>query len=451
MLTNASKKMCGVIPLCFLILIMVFSFTPASIYGAGKNFPNIKYTSPERVGAGVTFRRATEESKHWEICIVEVDLSNPNVDIEVLNPIEKPLETTSKQATAANAIAAVNGTFFNMENAQYFGFHKADSKIVRCYKPATSFVRDPTDPDDNTEPAPPFKQPWYAFGLWGPLNKKPLMEAITPCGESVSGNKDWSKTIDVLSSYPNLVKDGKIDYDQVNGTLFGWEKVTAQRTWLGFDTKTNKLYFVTVDGRINEPKQGEKARVGMTCLEEAQFLLDLGCDYGLNYDGGGSTTCWVNGEVKNHLIMPERPVATVWAIIPANIVDNQAKECGKTGASWKEGEYSDSYYLNSLKIGTDDKATTVAWKPNLEEKGSYDVFVWYPEDVEQSDSVTYKVVDDKGEHEVKVNQRRGGGQWNKLGSYSFSPGSKGHVSVSNAALSSGYFLTDAVKFLYKKQ
>ena len=382
--------MCGVISLCFLIATVIFSFTPAPIYGAEKNFPGVKYTSPERVGAGVTFRRASEESKHWEICIVEVDLTNPNVDIEVLNPQEKPLEVTSKQAEAVGAIAAFNGTFFNMQNAQYFGFHKADSKIVRCYKPAASFTHDPTDPGDNTKPTPLFKQPWYAFGLWGPYNKKPLMEAITPCGEAISGNKDWSKTIDAVSSYPNLVKDGKIDYDQVNGTLFGWEKVTAQRTWMGFDSKADKLYFLTVDGRIKEPKKGEKARVGMTCLEQAQFLLDLGCDYGLNFDGGGSTTCWVNGEIKNHLIWPERVVATAWAIIPANIVDNQVKECIKAGASLEEGEYSDSYYLNSLKIGNKDKATTVTWKPNLEDKGSYEVFVWYPTDVGQSDKVVYR-------------------------------------------------------------
>ncbi|MCK4742068.1 MAG: phosphodiester glycosidase family protein, partial [Anaerolineales bacterium] len=54
------------------------------------------------------------------------------------------------------------------------------------------------------------------------------------------------------------------------------------------------LYFVVVDGRDNAYS------IGMTVLELANFCQEeLHATEGINLDGGGSSTMWVNGEVVN--------------------------------------------------------------------------------------------------------------------------------------------------------
>ena len=57
----------------------------------------------------------------------------------------------------------------------------------------------------------------------------------------------------------------------------------------------NDRYFflVEVDGR-----QG-RLSVGMTLDEISSFLTNLGCEEGMNFDGGGSATLWYEGEVRN--------------------------------------------------------------------------------------------------------------------------------------------------------
>ncbi len=54
------------------------------------------------------------------------------------------------------------------------------------------------------------------------------------------------------------------------------------------------VYFVVVDGRAPEWS------VGMTITELGEFCRDaLGAGWGVNQDGGGSSTMWVNGQVVN--------------------------------------------------------------------------------------------------------------------------------------------------------
>lgn len=55
------------------------------------------------------------------------------------------------------------------------------------------------------------------------------------------------------------------------------------RTALGTDKKDEFLYLITVDGR-------QSSSIGMTQLELAEFLKDIGIYNAINLDGGGSTT-----------------------------------------------------------------------------------------------------------------------------------------------------------------
>ena len=69
-------------------------------------------------------------------------------------------------------------------------------------------------------------------------------------------------------------------------------QVTNPRTAFGVLSPLHYV-FVVSDGRTKE-------NVGLSLLELAQFMKELGCNTAYNLDGGGSSTMWFNGEVLNH-------------------------------------------------------------------------------------------------------------------------------------------------------
>jgi hypothetical protein len=63
------------------------------------------------------------------------------------------------------------------------------------------------------------------------------------------------------------------------------------RTAVGWNAKY--LFLVVVDGRQRD------LSVGMTLDELSDWLLRLGCESAMNFDGGGSATLWYDGKVQN--------------------------------------------------------------------------------------------------------------------------------------------------------
>ena len=53
------------------------------------------------------------------------------------------------------------------------------------------------------------------------------------------------------------------------------------------------FFLIEVDGR----QRG--LSIGMTLQELGRFMAKLGCQEGMNFDGGGSATLWFDGEVRN--------------------------------------------------------------------------------------------------------------------------------------------------------
>jgi len=53
------------------------------------------------------------------------------------------------------------------------------------------------------------------------------------------------------------------------------------------------FFLVEVDGRQRN------LSIGMTLQELGRFMASLGCEGGMNFDGGGSATLWYDGEVRN--------------------------------------------------------------------------------------------------------------------------------------------------------
>jgi hypothetical protein len=104
---------------------------------------------------------------------------------------------------------------------------------------------------------------------------------------------------------PKLVTDGK---------AWKWknpEQARHPRSAIGWNR--DFIFLVVVEGE-------QKTSVGMSFPELATYLVGLGCEEALNFDGGGSSALWYQGEtviqasqnderlVANALVLCERPV-----------------------------------------------------------------------------------------------------------------------------------------------
>lgn len=94
---------------------------------------------------------------------------------------------------------------------------------------------------------------------------------------------------DIFSFGPGLVIDGEISVEK--GEEVKRAQVTNPRTAFGVISPLHFL-FVVSDGRTKE-------NVGLSLLELAGLMKDLGCVTAYNLDGGGSSTMWFNGRVLN--------------------------------------------------------------------------------------------------------------------------------------------------------
>jgi len=104
---------------------------------------------------------------------------------------------------------------------------------------------------------------------------------------------------------PALVQEGKLM------EWGNWVLIRHPRSAVGWN-KTH-FFLVEVDGRQID------LSLGMTFPELAQYMLKLGCDHALNFDGGGSATLWALGSVRNSPSEgQERPAPNALVVVKKN-------------------------------------------------------------------------------------------------------------------------------------
>lgn len=94
----------------------------------------------------------------------------------------------------------------------------------------------------------------------------------------------------------------------------------------------------------------------------------------------------------------------------------------------------------------DEEPARIIWRPTMEEKGSYAVYVSYKTLPESTSDARYTIHHLGGETLKHVNQQMGGGMWIYLGTYLFDKGSKGYVELTNISSDLGVVTADAVRF-----
>lgn len=197
------------------------------------------------------------------------------------------LKKTSQIAESRNALAAINGSFFDMDqggSVTYFELH--DSVIAR------------TRPADLKWAVPDSLVNGAIV-----LNKNNTLEIETANMEQFY--ECSKKEAFVMISGPLLISNSIPQrLPEMN-----FSNHRHPRTCVGITKES--ILFITIDGR-------SELAEGMSLVEVQKYLLDLGCIDAINLDGGGSTCMWTldRGVVNNPSDKSgERPVANALLIL----------------------------------------------------------------------------------------------------------------------------------------
>ena len=179
------------------------------------------------------------------------------------------MKKTSLQATEKEALAAINGTYYNMKVGNSTCFYKINREVI-----------------DTT------------------LNGE-FKNRVNGAVREVKGKIkiiDWNKEIEtnykrnkgtILASGPIMLENGRISDWSACGKSF---IDTRHPRSAIYTKKDGTIVFITVDGR----SEGNAA--GVSIPELAFLIRILGGKEAINLDGGGSTTLWLKGAPDNGVL-----------------------------------------------------------------------------------------------------------------------------------------------------
>lgn len=181
---------------------------------------------------------------------------------------------TSEFGEKNKALAAINGSYFNMKTLEPVTYVKDEGKVL-C----------PVTTDGS----------YRNNGMFRIKDRKGRAVDILTI-DSLSTPKAAKGWREAIVSGPVLIEEGVVPVYENDGSR-SYRNFYAKRhprTLLGY-TADGWIYFIVVDGRF--PGQGE----GMS-INELQVLCEsLGLYEALNLDGGGSSTLWTSASgVVNH-------------------------------------------------------------------------------------------------------------------------------------------------------
>ena len=179
------------------------------------------------------------------------------------------MKKMSAHAEENGALAAVNGSFYDMKKGNSVCYLKVGKEVV------------------DTTTAQEFK-----LRVTGAVHVHKRKLRIMPW--SAEAESDYRKKKGtVLASGPLLMLDGEYSSWDECGRSFVTTKHPRSAV---FTTKDGQVVFMTVDGR--SPGNA----TGVSIPELAHLIRVLGGEDALNLDGGGSTTLWMKGAPENGVV-----------------------------------------------------------------------------------------------------------------------------------------------------
>ncbi|MDR9366265.1 MAG: phosphodiester glycosidase family protein [Balneolaceae bacterium] len=221
----------------------------------------------ERLDTGIYWKNYRGEyffDSKQNVNLIEVYLDSVDMPLKVAFH-EDSLFKTSQFASSNDALAAINGSFFNREEGGSVVFLKVDGKVIH---------------EGHTN-----RNPFNERGAVGWSDKEPVQILKRP-------EEGW-KTLPfktILTSGPLLIYDSEAQ--TFNNNSFHQNRHPRTAVAISND---KRLFLVTIDGLSFQA-------YGMTIPELTSFLRQLGSDYALNLDGGGSTSMWIRKRNDNGIV-----------------------------------------------------------------------------------------------------------------------------------------------------
>jgi exopolysaccharide biosynthesis protein len=208
-------------------------------------------------------------NSNQNISIIEIGNNGKKAVFSLGVEPQKLVKTSEYGQREKNAIAAINGNFFDMKNGGSVDFVKQDGQVIHINKLGAKGNR-----GMHQKAAVVINKGMLSIKKW-------------------DGTDDWEKSLteeNILNSGPLLT------YNSVDEKLAddAFHKNRHPRSCVGIKAD-GKAILVTVDGRN---ANGE----GMSLPELTKVMRWLGCKDILNLDGGGSTALWVNGQNDNGIV-----------------------------------------------------------------------------------------------------------------------------------------------------
>lgn len=202
------------------------------------------------------------------ISFIEVKNSGRKA-VVALGAEEKELIKTSDFGKRETAIAALNGNFFDVKDGGSVDYVRVNGKVINTNRPDKNNNR-----AKHQQAAVVIEKGKIAIRKW-------------------DGTADWETKLreeNVLLNGPLLT------YNEQNENLdtTSFTRLRHPRTCLGIKSNS-RIILLTVDGR-NENS------AGMSLPELTKLMNWLGCTSAINFDGGGSTTLWIEGMPDNGVI-----------------------------------------------------------------------------------------------------------------------------------------------------
>lgn len=183
------------------------------------------------------------------------------------NPVQ--LLAPSGFVKGRNARVAVNGNFFDMKNGGSVDFTRVGGKTINENRESKAGKR-----DFHQKAAVVIKRGKIAIKKW-------------------DGTEDWEhrklRAKNVMLNGPLLIFDHQLQILDSNA----FNNNRHPRTCVGI-TESGATVLLVTDGR-------NRQAAGMSLSELTKIMRWLGCKDAINFDGGGSSTLWVDGlGVVNH-------------------------------------------------------------------------------------------------------------------------------------------------------
>ena len=179
------------------------------------------------------------------------------------------MKLTSQQATEKGALAAINGTYYNMVLGNSVCFYKIDGEVI--------------DTTSNSE---------FKNRVNGAIHELKGEIKIIDWNKEIEANYKGKRGT-VLASGPIMLEDGHLSDWSACSQNFIDTRHPRSAIYIKND---GTVVFITVDGR----SEGNAA--GVSIPELAFLIRVLGGKDALNLDGGGSTTLWLKGAPDNGVL-----------------------------------------------------------------------------------------------------------------------------------------------------